>query len=68
MFNNLKKIRVPTLILHGLNDKVCLYQLALAQKKAIPDSKLIPFDSCGHFLFYDRLEKFNKELIQFVEN
>lgn len=67
LFNDLKTINVPTLILHGLNDRVCLYPLAVAQKNGIRNSRLVPFENCGHFLFYDQLNRFNKELIQFIE-
>ncbi|MPM07568.1 Arylesterase [bioreactor metagenome] len=67
LFEDLKAIHVPTLILHGVNDRVCLYPLALAQKSEIQNAKLVPFESCGHFLFYDQLKKFNKELMQFIE-
>lgn len=67
LFEDLKTIRVPTLILHGREDKVCLFPLAEAQARAIPRAKLIPFDSCGHFLFYDQRERFNRELIGFAE-
>ena len=68
LFDDLKKINVPTVILHGLNDEVCLYPLAVAQKEGIKNAKLVPFESCGHFLFYDQREKFNKELTEFIEN
>lgn len=67
LFKNMSAIHVPTLILHGLDDQVCLYPLALAQKNAIPSATLVPFESCGHFLFYDQKERFNKELIQFTK-
>jgi non-heme chloroperoxidase len=67
LFRDLDAINVPTLILHGLDDQVCLYPLAVAQKNAIRNAKLVPFESCGHFLFYDQLEKFNNELVQFIE-
>ncbi len=67
LFNDLTKINVPTLILHGYNDKICLYPLALAQKKGISNAKLVPFECCGHFLFYDQMEKFNKELEKFID-
>jgi non-heme chloroperoxidase len=67
LFKDLEKIQVPTLILHGLNDKVCLYPLAIAQKNGIRNSKLVPFECCGHFLFYDQQEKFNQELVQFIK-
>ena len=67
LFNDLKTINVPTLILHGINDQVCLYPLAIAQKNSIRNSKLVPFEACGHFLFCDQRDRFNKELVQFVE-
>ncbi len=66
LFRDLKSITTPTLILHGLDDKVCLYPLALAQKKELRNAKLIPFESCGHFLFYDQQERFTEELAKFA--
>lgn len=68
LFDDLKKINVPTLILHGLNDRVCLFPLAVAQHESIKNSRLIPFESCGHFLFYDQRERFNEELVQFIKD
>jgi len=67
LFEDMKAVNVPTLILHGINDEVCLYPLAVAQKNGIAGSKLVTFEACGHFLFYDQREKFNDELIKFVE-
>ena len=68
LFNDMSKINTPTLILHGLNDRVCLYPLAVAQHEGIKKSTLIPFENCGHFLFYDQRERFNEELIRFTES
>ena len=67
LFSDLGKINVPTLILHGLNDRVCLYPLATEQNKGIKNSKLVPFRQCGHFLFYDQMDMFNKEFISFIK-
>lgn len=67
LFSDLKKITVPTLILHGIHDKVCLFPLAEAQSQGIKNSKLIPFQYSGHGLFYDEKDKFNKELVKFIE-
>jgi non-heme chloroperoxidase len=67
LFLDLEKICVPTLILHGIHDKVCLFPLAEAQRKGIKNSKLVPFEDSGHALFYDQRDKFNSELIQFIE-
>lgn len=66
LFHDLEKIDVPTLILHGVNDRVCLYPLAIAQNNSIRNSRLVPFESCGHFLFYDQRKKFNAELLKFL--
>ncbi|MCX8075028.1 MAG: alpha/beta hydrolase [Clostridia bacterium] len=67
LFSDLKSIKVPTLILHGIHDKVCLFPLAIAQKNSIQHSKLIPFEYSGHFLFCDEKDKFNMELANFIE-
>lgn len=67
LFSDLGRINVPTLILHGIHDKVCLFPLAIAQNQGIKGSRLIPFDFSGHGLFYDQKEKFNEELVKFVE-
>lgn len=67
LFEDLGEIQVPTLILHGIHDKVCLFPLAIAQNEEISNSILVPFKYSGHGLFYDEREKFNKELTQFIE-
>lgn len=66
LFNDLRNIQVPTLILHGIHDKVCHFPLAHAQKQSIPDSKLVPFEHSGHGLFWEEREKFNRELTAFI--
>jgi non-heme chloroperoxidase len=67
LFYDLEKIHVPTLILHGIHDKVCLFPLAEAQRQGIKNSRLVPFKQSGHGLFYDQRDKFNKELTRFIE-
>lgn len=67
LFNDLKAINVPTLILHGINDQVCLFPLAIAQRDGIKGSVLVPIECCGHFLFIDQQEIFNKELLKFLD-
>jgi len=66
LFSDLGKIGVPTLILHGIHDKVCLFPLAIAQNQGIRNSKLVPFEYSGHGLFYEQRDKFNRELAQFI--
>jgi non-heme chloroperoxidase len=65
---NVKTITVPTLILQGRLDHIVSYQLAEQLQKAIPNSKLVPFEKSGHALFVEEPDKFNKELIEFAGN
>ncbi len=67
LFSDIKTILAPTLILHGVHDKVCLFPLAIALNKGIKNSKLVPFENSGHGLFWEEKDKFNKELISFIE-
>lgn len=67
LFSDLEKICIPTLILHGIHDKVCPFPLAVAQKEGIKNSKLVPFENSGHGLFYEQRDKFNEELMKFIE-
>lgn len=68
LFSDLGEIQAPTLILHGIHDKVCLFPLAIAQHEGIRNSKLVPFKYSGHGLFYDERDKFNEELTNFIED
>ena len=67
LFSDLEQIAVPTLIIHGIHDKVVPYMLAEVQKQYIKNSKLIPFQFSGHGSFYDERDNFNKELVKFIE-
>ena len=64
---DLTKINIPTLILHGKKDKICSYQLAEQLKAGIKDSQLIAFENSGHSLFLEESKKFNSELIKFAK-
>ena len=65
---SLKTISVNTLILQGRKDSIVSYALAEQIHKAIPGSKLVPFEKSGHALFVEEPDKFNKELIEFAGN
>ncbi|MDO9276346.1 MAG: alpha/beta hydrolase [Lutibacter sp.] len=66
---DLKKITIPTLILHGKKDKICSFDLAEQMKAGISNSRLIPFEKSGHSLFLEETDKFNAALVKFaIEN
>lgn len=67
LFYDLGTINVPTLIIHGIHDKIVPISLGEIQNQYIRNSKLIPFKFSGHATFYDEQDKFNKELMNFIE-
>ncbi len=64
---DLKKIKIPTLILHGKRDKICDFELAEQVHKLVGHSVLVPFEKSGHALFIEERGKFNQALMDFVE-
>lgn len=65
--SDLKKIQIPTLILHGKLDKICSYELAEQMNVLLKNATLVPFEKSGHALFIEELPKFNAELIKFIQ-
>lgn len=68
LFSDLEAIRVPTLIIHGIHDKVVPFELGEVQHRMIRNSRLVPFDLSGHGSFYDQKDKFNETLVKFIES
>lgn len=64
--SDLKKIKVPTAILHGKKDRVCPYSLAEITHSEISGSILVPFDS-GHGLFFENQSAVNAVIANFVK-
>jgi non-heme chloroperoxidase len=67
LFADLEQIFTPTLIIHGIHDQIVPFALGEIQKKMIRNSVLIPFEYSGHASFIDEMDRFNKELICFIE-
>jgi non-heme chloroperoxidase len=65
---DMKKIKIPTLILHGKKDKICSFDLAGQMKLGIQNSQLVVFENSGHSMFLEETDKFNSELIKFARN
>jgi non-heme chloroperoxidase len=65
--NDLANIRVPTLIVHGVNDRVCLFDLAKVMREDIKGSQLVQIEKAGHGLYFEERERVNSELVKFIE-
>lgn len=65
---DLKKIVIPTVIMHGKKDKICTFELAEQMHAGLVNSHIVPFEKSGHSLFLEEMEKFNTELIKFAKD
>ncbi len=63
----LSKITIPTIIFHGVKDKICDFQMAEQMQKGIKNSTIVRFENSGHGLFLEEREKFNTELTDFIK-
>ncbi|NLZ83883.1 MAG: alpha/beta hydrolase [Clostridiales bacterium] len=68
LFADMEAIHVPTLIIHGIHDKVVPFELGEVQHKMVRNSVLALFEYSGHGSFYDEKEKFNELLVRFIES
>lgn len=64
---DLSKINVPTAIFQGALDQICPPVFAELLEQGISDTKLVSFKESGHGLMFDEQDKFNRELLAFLE-
>lgn len=65
--DELKDIRVPTLLIWGLNDNITPPHVAHEFDRLIPNTQLSFIDECGHAPMMEQPEVFNKILIKFLQ-
>ncbi|GIQ68269.1 alpha/beta hydrolase [Xylanibacillus composti] len=63
---DLPQIAVPTLIVHGIHDKVIPFAQAHELHQAIRHSQLVPFSYSGHGPFWEERDRFNQLMAQFA--
>lgn len=64
----LAAISVPTLVVHGAADRICLPQASSYLKERIAGAEQIVFPDCGHAPFLLYSQRFNAELIRFARS
>ena len=67
LLNDLPAINVPTLILHGTQDLITPFPIALQLQAGIAGSTLVPFVGSGHWPQIDSKNVFNDQLAMFAE-
>jgi 3-oxoadipate enol-lactonase/4-carboxymuconolactone decarboxylase len=63
----LKKIELPTLILHGSDDQLIPLSEAMAMRGAIPGARLQVLSDAGHLLNMEQAELFNQAVRNFIQ-
>jgi pimeloyl-ACP methyl ester esterase len=64
----LPSITVPTLILNGSHDQICLSQASGYLKEHISGAEQFVFHGCGHAPFLTQSHQFNAELFRFIRS
>jgi pimeloyl-ACP methyl ester carboxylesterase len=62
----LNELAVPTLILHGADDRFVPVAWARRAHELIEDSELHVLPQCGHWLTLERPEEFNRAVLEFL--
>jgi 2-hydroxy-6-oxonona-2,4-dienedioate hydrolase len=61
-------IPVPSLIVHGRDDRVVHFENSLRLVTMVPDSRLVLFNRCGHWAQLEHADEFNRLVEQFVRH
>ncbi|WP_205717583.1 alpha/beta fold hydrolase [Actinomadura soli] len=64
----LPTIQVPTLLIHGRDDRVVPFESSLYLLASIPDSRLVLLNRCGHWAMIEHADEFNRLVTDFLRN
>ena len=65
--DRLHRIRVPTLVLHGSEDRVVPVENGRLLAEKLPNSRLLEFDGGSHLFFIEEADRVNEEILAFLE-
>ncbi len=59
-------IQVPTLLIHGKDDRVLHYEISLWLLANIPNARLVLLNRCGHWAMIEHADEFNRLVVDFL--
>jgi non-heme chloroperoxidase len=62
----LRKITVPVLVTHGMEDRVALVPMARYTESVVANAQVSLYEGLGHMPFWEDAPRFNRELGEFV--
>jgi len=66
-FEKLSKINIPTLILHGSDDKILPAENSKVLAENIPSAELYFFENAGHGVIIQEQERWTQKVIEFLK-
>ncbi len=66
--NRVQEITAPTMVIHGRDDRTVHFENGLRLVSAIPNSRLVLFNRCGHWAQLEHAAEFNRLVEQFIVN
>ena len=64
----LADVTTPALIIHGRDDRTVPMEGSLRLVSALPNSRLMIFNHCGHWAQVEKANEFNRLVTDFIEN
>lgn len=66
LLNGLSQSKVPTMMIHGRDDRVVPLEVSLKTAGAIPNSRVVVLNKCGHWAQVEHRDEFNRLVRDFV--
>lgn len=63
----MRAIKVPTLLIWGMNDPLSSLDNAERLNGAIKNSRKVIFDKAGHYPFLEQADRFNQVVLEFLK-
>ena len=63
----LQAIKVPSLLIHGKDDRIVLPAYSDYIARHIPHVSRVDYDHCGHMPFVEAAEEFNRDVAAFMQ-
>jgi len=61
-------IDVPTMLIHGKDDRVLHYEITLWLLANIPNSRAVLLNRCGHWAMIEHADEFNRLVVDFLRH
>jgi 2-hydroxy-6-oxonona-2,4-dienedioate hydrolase len=68
VLHRLQRLDIPALIIHGRDDLTTSLETSLQICAALPNSRMLIFNHCGHWAQLEHAEEFNRQVDIFLSN